>query len=53
LAAIAISFLQDIIDAWGIGWTFTFMGGLCFGATALFFVDFYKGTAWRQKSIAA
>lgn len=52
LAAIAISFLQDMIDAMGIGWTFTFMGGLCLVALGLFYVDYDKGTSWRQKSIA-
>lgn len=53
LAAIAISFLQDMIDACGIGWTFTFMGGLCFGAAALFLIDYHRGMVWRQKSIAS
>src|ERR1700712_3788201 len=35
LAAIAVSFLQDMIDAMGIGWTFTLMGGLCLVAIGL------------------
>ena len=52
-AAVAVSFLQDMIDAMGIGWTFTFMGGLCLMATGLFAVDYLKGTAWRQQSIAS
>lgn len=51
LAAIVISFLQDIIDGMGIGWTFTLMGGLCLVAMGLFFVDYHRGTAWRQASI--
>lgn len=51
-AAIAVSFLQDMIDAMGIGWTFTFMGGLCLVAVGLFFVDYHRGTSWRQRSIA-
>ena len=53
LAAIAVSFLQDMLDAMGIGWTFTFMGGLCLVAVGLFFVDYHRGTSWRQKSIAS
>lgn len=51
LAAIAVSFLQDLIDAVGIGWTFTLMGGLCLVALGLFLVDYCKGTLWRQQSI--
>jgi hypothetical protein len=51
LAAIAVSFLQDMIDAMGIGWTFTFMGGLCVVALGLFFVDYHRGTSWGQRSI--
>ncbi|KAL4901338.1 major facilitator superfamily domain-containing protein [Aspergillus multicolor] len=49
LAAIAISFLQNIIDALGIGWAFTLMGGLCLLATGMFVVNCSKGMAWRQK----
>ena len=52
LAAIAVSFLQDMVDAMGIGWTFTLMGGLCLVAMGLFFVDYHRGTSWRQRSIA-
>lgn len=52
LAAITISFLQGMINAIGIGWTFTFMGGLCVVAVALFGVDYRWGTAWRQDSMA-
>ena len=48
LAAVTISFLQHLINALGVGWTFTCMGGLCLVATFLFFVDYHKGTAWRQ-----
>jgi hypothetical protein len=52
LAAVTVSFLQNIIDAFGIGWTFTFMGGLCLVATGLFLVDYHKGKSWRQKRIS-
>lgn len=48
LAAVAVSFLQDLIDAVGIGKTFTFMAGLCLAATGLFLVDYKFGTIWRQ-----
>lgn len=51
LAAIAVSLLQNMIDAMGIGWTFTLLGGLCLVATMLFFIDYHKGTSWRQKSL--
>jgi len=53
LAAITVSFLQDTIDAMGIGWTFTFMGGLCLCALGLFFIDYHRGTIWRQRSLAS
>ena len=53
LAAVAISFLQRMIDAMGIGWTFTFMSGLCLVAIGLFLVDYWKGTSWRQQSITS
>lgn len=49
--AITVSFLQNIIDALGIGWTFTFFGGLCGIATLLFLIDYHLGTAWRQRRI--
>ncbi|KAL8860442.1 MAG: hypothetical protein Q9178_003101 [Gyalolechia marmorata] len=52
LAAIAVSFLQDLIAATGIGGTFTFLSGLCLVATGLFGVDYVKGTSWRQKTIS-
>ncbi|KAI1762698.1 multidrug resistance protein [Hypoxylon sp. FL1150] len=52
LAAIAVSFLQDIIDGWGIGWTFTFMGGLCLIVIGIFLVDYKRGMRWRQNSVA-
>ncbi len=53
LAAIAVSFLQHAIDAMGIGWTFTLMGGLCLIALCLFFIDYHRGTLWRQRSLAS
>lgn len=53
LAAITVSFLQDIIDTMGIGWTFTFMGGLCLVALCLFLIDYHRGTLWRQRSLAS
>jgi hypothetical protein len=53
LAAIAVAFLQDMIDAMGIGWTFTFMAGLSLVAAFLFLVDYHRGTSWRQASLAS
>lgn len=52
IAAVVVSFLQNLIDSVGIGWTFTFMAGLCLIATGLFAIDYSKGTSWRQGSIA-
>lgn len=49
LAAIVVAFLQNLIDAIGIGWTFTFMGALCVMVMGLFFVDYRQGMIWRQK----
>ncbi len=51
-AAIAVAFLEDLINALGIGWTFTILGGLCLVATGLFLVDYHRGTVWRQRSLA-
>jgi hypothetical protein len=50
-AAIAISFLQDLIDAIGIGWTLTILSGLCLFAMGLFLLDYCKGTVWRQERL--
>jgi multidrug transporter EmrE-like cation transporter len=50
-AAIAISFLQDLVDAIGIGWAFAILSGLCLFATGLFLLDYCKGAAWRQESL--
>lgn len=53
LAAVAVSFLQGMIDAIDIGWTFTLMGGLCLIAVGLFLIDHHRGTSWRQSNIAS
>ncbi len=45
LTAVAVSFLQDMIDAIGIGWTFTLMGGLCLIAVGLLFIDCHRETS--------
>ncbi|KAL2867265.1 major facilitator superfamily domain-containing protein [Aspergillus lucknowensis] len=50
LSAIMISFLQNMIDRIGIGWTFTFQAGLCLIAAVLFLMDHRSGMQWRQKS---
>lgn len=52
LAAIMVSFLENLIDGIGIGWTFTFMGGLCLASTGLFWVDWKWGMKWRQRALA-
>ncbi|KEY74435.1 hypothetical protein S7711_04473 [Stachybotrys chartarum IBT 7711] len=51
MAAITMAFLQDLLVAIGIGWTFTFMAGLCLLAMALFLVDYQWGAAWRQQRL--
>jgi hypothetical protein len=40
-----------MIDAVGIGWTFTSLGGLCVACLGLFALDYHKGMAWRQKEL--
>ncbi|KAJ4164824.1 hypothetical protein LMH87_006480 [Akanthomyces muscarius] len=47
-AAIMVSFLDRMIHTFRIGWTFSFMGGLCILVVALFAVDFHFGARWRQ-----
>jgi hypothetical protein len=51
LAALTVSFLQQLIVNVGIGWTFTFMGGLCLLAMALFAIDYHKGALWRESRL--
>jgi len=53
LSAVTVSFLQLMINSMGVGGTFTFMGGLCLLAQCLFFIDYHKGTAWRQKHLCS
>lgn len=52
MAAVTIAFLEELLEKIGIGWTFTLMGGLCFVALGCFFLDYHKGTAWRQQCIS-
>ncbi|KAL2213702.1 MFS general substrate transporter [Sarocladium strictum] len=51
MAAITVAFLQDLIDAVGIGWAFMFLAGLCAIALGLFVLDYHCGTAWRQRRL--
>ncbi|OAR03060.1 hypothetical protein LLEC1_04717 [Akanthomyces lecanii] len=51
-AAIMVSFLDQMIHAFQIGWAFTFMGGLCILVAALFAVDFHFGAMWRQQLLS-
>ncbi|KAH7309171.1 multidrug resistance protein [Stachybotrys elegans] len=50
-AAVTVAFLEDLLDALGIGWTFTFMGGLCLVSLGFFLLDYIKGTSWRQRNL--
>lgn len=52
MAAIAIAYIEDMIEAIGIGWTFTFLGGLCIVVLGLFVIEYAKGPLWRQKALA-
>ncbi|KFA66679.1 hypothetical protein S40285_09200 [Stachybotrys chlorohalonatus IBT 40285] len=51
MAAITMAFLEDLLEVAGIGWTFTFMAGLCLIAIALFIIDYRWGASWRQQSL--
>ncbi|KAH7169908.1 multidrug resistance protein [Dactylonectria macrodidyma] len=51
MAAVAMAFLQDLIDAVGVGWIFTLLAGLCAISLSLFVLDYHRGTAWRQRSL--
>ncbi|KAK8030918.1 hypothetical protein PG990_000652 [Apiospora arundinis] len=51
LAAIVVAFLEEMLKAMGIGWTFTFLGGMCVVATGLLLLDYHSGTSWRQESL--
>lgn len=53
LAAITVSFLQQLLDRLGIGWTFTLMAGLSVVALGCFVVDYNFGMAWRQQRTRA
>jgi hypothetical protein len=53
LAAIAVAFLQDMIDHMGVGWTFTLLGSLCSLSGTLFFVERQKGMKWRLARLAS
>jgi hypothetical protein len=52
LAAVIVAFQQNLFDVIGIGWTFTFMGGLAGVIMGLLAVDHSLGTKWRQESLA-
>ncbi|KAK6856153.1 hypothetical protein PG995_008304 [Apiospora arundinis] len=51
LAAIVVAFLEEMLKAMGIGWTFIFLGGMCVVATGLLLLDYHSGTSWRQESL--
>jgi hypothetical protein len=53
LAAIAVGFLQDMIDRMGVGWTFTLLGSLCSLSGILFVVERQRGMKWRLERLAS
>jgi hypothetical protein len=50
LAVIAVAFLDGMIHAIGIGWTFAFVGGPCLAALGLFGVEYFRGMEWRREA---
>jgi hypothetical protein len=40
-----------MIQAVGISWAFTFIGGLCLVVLGLFSIEYYKGMSWRKDAL--
>jgi multidrug resistance protein len=53
LAAILISVIDRMTNAWGHGWTYTFWGGICALLLPLMFLEIRMGPRWRAKREAA
>lgn len=48
LAAIMISVIDRMTNAWGDGWTYTFWGGICMLLLPLMFLEMRMGPQWRK-----
>ncbi|KAK8138009.1 hypothetical protein PG984_001389 [Apiospora sp. TS-2023a] len=51
LAALAVAYFEDIMQAINVGWTFTCISGLCLVVLGLFLIEYHQGTVWRMKSL--
>lgn len=49
LAAIMISIIDRMTNAWGDGWTYTFWGGVCAMLLPLMLLEIKMGPKWRMK----
>ena len=50
-AAAGVSVLQLLLDAIGLGWTFTIIAGLCYGIAPLLWLEREKGWQWRLERL--
>jgi hypothetical protein len=53
LAAIAISYLQDLISTVELGWAFTILGASCCLSAVCYILQYCFGMVWRQDSLPA
>lgn len=53
LAAIMISIIDRMTNAWGDGWTYTFWGGICALLLPLMILEIRMGPKWREEREAA
>jgi predicted MFS family arabinose efflux permease len=49
LAAILVSVIDRMTNAWGDGWTYTFWGGICCLLLPLMLLEIKMGPVWRRK----
>ena len=49
MSAAGTAVVQYIIDAWGAGWTFTFLGLITIAALPILLVDQKWGPKWREE----
>ncbi|ORY66171.1 major facilitator superfamily domain-containing protein [Pseudomassariella vexata] len=49
-AALAVAYIEDLIQAIGVAWTFTSLGFLCSLVLGLLPVEYSKGMSWRQSA---
>ncbi|KAK6082569.1 hypothetical protein SCUP515_02324 [Seiridium cupressi] len=50
-AAIAVAYIEDLIQAIGVGWAFTFLGSLSIVVLGLFALEYKNGMMWRQAAL--